>query len=70
MPDPASPEVLGASSGSTSSSGGVARVALGTDELARVRQQVLFIWGDNDMFAGPEYGRRACAVSPTPAWRC
>lgn len=40
------------------------RVALGTDELARVRQQVLFIWGDNDMFAGPEYGRRACAVMP------
>lgn len=40
------------------------RVALGADELARVRQQVLFIWGENDMFAGPEYGHRACAVMP------
>lgn len=40
------------------------RVALGADELAGVRQQVLFIWGEDDVFAGPEYGRRACAVMP------
>ena len=40
------------------------RVAVTADELAGVRQQVLFIWGHDDMFAGPEYGRRACAVMP------
>lgn len=40
------------------------RVELQAEELARVRQPVLFIWGDDDMFAGPEYGRRACAEMP------
>lgn len=40
------------------------RVELRADELARVRQPVLFIWGEHDMFAGPDWGRRACELIP------
>lgn len=40
------------------------RVSLDADELRRVQQPVLFIWGDGDAFAGPEYGREACGLMP------
>lgn len=36
----------------------------GEDELRRVVQPTLFVWGDRDVFGGPEYGRRACAIMP------
>lgn len=41
-----------------------ARLSLGEDELRRIRQPVLFVWGNDDAFAGPHLGRRACAVMP------
>lgn len=31
-------------------------------EFRRITQSTLFIWGESDVFGGPEYGRRACAV--------
>jgi pimeloyl-ACP methyl ester carboxylesterase len=34
------------------------------DELRRIRTPVLFIWGEEDVYGGPEIGRRACAVMP------
>ena len=33
-------------------------------DFAGVAQPTLFIWGESDVFGGPEYGRRACAVMP------
>jgi pimeloyl-ACP methyl ester carboxylesterase len=34
------------------------------DDFARVTQPTLFIWGESDVFGGPEYGRRASAAMP------
>jgi pimeloyl-ACP methyl ester carboxylesterase len=41
-----------------------ARISIDRDELGRVEQPALFIWGEDDVFAGPEWGRRACASMP------
>lgn len=43
------------------------RFSLGEGELAGLRQPVLFLWGEHDAHAGPEYGRRACALAPDAA---
>ena len=43
---------------------GGGRISLREEELRRIGQPALFIWGEDDVFAGPEYGRRACAVMP------
>lgn len=40
------------------------RISLDADELHVLQAPVLFIWGDSDAFAGPEYGREACALVP------
>lgn len=39
-------------------------VRFSEDDFARVAQPTLFIWGESDIFGGPEYGRRACAAMP------
>jgi 2-hydroxy-6-oxonona-2,4-dienedioate hydrolase len=39
-------------------------VALGADELRRVRQPVQFVWGTHDPFGPPEIGRRAADLMP------
>jgi pimeloyl-ACP methyl ester carboxylesterase len=44
--------------------GAVSDVRLGEEELRRVRQQTLFIWGDRDVFGGPEIGERAVRAMP------
>ena len=33
-------------------------------ELRRIATPVLFIWGDKDVYGGPEIGRRACDLMP------
>lgn len=37
-------------------------VRLQDDELRRVQQPTLFVWGDGDVFGGPEIGERAVGV--------
>ena len=37
---------------------------LGADELQRLSQRVLYVWGDNDPFGGLEVGRRAQSHTP------
>jgi pimeloyl-ACP methyl ester carboxylesterase len=44
--------------------GAVSDVRLGEDELRRVQQPTLFVWGDGDVFGGPEIGERAVRVMP------
>ena len=44
--------------------GAVPDVRLGVEELRRVRQPTLFVWGDGDTFGGPEIGKRAVRVMP------
>ncbi|MBI2873360.1 MAG: alpha/beta hydrolase [Chloroflexi bacterium] len=39
-------------------------LSLREDELRRVAQPTLFVWGDNDAFGKPEVGRRAVQVMP------
>jgi pimeloyl-ACP methyl ester carboxylesterase len=34
------------------------------DELHRITTPVLFIWGDDDVYGGPDIGRRACELMP------
>jgi pimeloyl-ACP methyl ester carboxylesterase len=36
----------------------------GADELRRVRQPTLFVWGDRDVFGAPSTGERACRLMP------
>jgi pimeloyl-ACP methyl ester carboxylesterase len=38
--------------------------ALTDDELRTIEAPVLFIWGQDDVYGGPEIGRRAAAVMP------
>ena len=40
------------------------RISLDETELRRIDQPALFVWGEDDVFAGPEFGRRACASMP------
>jgi pimeloyl-ACP methyl ester carboxylesterase len=40
------------------------RLSLGEGELRRIEAPALFVWGSDDAFAGPEYGRRACELIP------
>lgn len=40
------------------------RFNLGEDELRRVQQPTLFVWGEGDAFGSPDVGRRAAAVMP------
>jgi len=46
--------------------GGTARRTwvLTDEELARISQPVLFIWGDHEAFGGPEVARRAAELMP------
>jgi pimeloyl-ACP methyl ester carboxylesterase len=37
---------------------------LSEDELRRIETPVVFIWGDHDVYGGPEIGRRAVGVMP------
>jgi 2-hydroxy-6-oxonona-2,4-dienedioate hydrolase len=37
---------------------------LGPDELRRIQQPVLFVWGDRDTYGPPEAGRRAVELLP------
>lgn len=37
---------------------------LGPDELAKVEQPVVFVWGEDDWYGPPDVGERACAVMP------
>lgn len=41
-----------------------ARVPLTEEELARVEQPTLFVWGDNDPFGSPRIGEEAVSVMP------
>ncbi|HLB63005.1 MAG TPA: alpha/beta hydrolase [Actinomycetota bacterium] len=41
-----------------------ARFNLGEDELRRVQQPTLFVWGERDAFGGPQYGTRAAELMP------
>ena len=34
------------------------------DELRRIEAPVVFIWGDHDVYGGPEIGRRAVGLMP------
>lgn len=36
----------------------------GSEDLCKVRQPTLFVWGEHDVFASPEVGRRACKIMP------
>jgi pimeloyl-ACP methyl ester carboxylesterase len=45
--------------------GAVSDVHLGEEELRRVRQPTLFVWGDGDVFGGPEIGERAVQAMPS-----
>jgi 2-hydroxy-6-oxonona-2,4-dienedioate hydrolase len=40
------------------------KLRLKEDELKRVQQPTLFIWGDNDPFGGVEIGKRAASIMP------
>jgi pimeloyl-ACP methyl ester carboxylesterase len=44
--------------------GAVPGVRLGREELRRVRQRTLFVWGVGDAFGGPEIGERAARLMP------
>jgi pimeloyl-ACP methyl ester carboxylesterase len=44
--------------------GAVPDVRLGTEELRRVRQRTLFVWGERDVFGGPEIGELAVRLMP------
>jgi pimeloyl-ACP methyl ester carboxylesterase len=44
--------------------GAVPDVRLGTEELRRVRQRTLFVWGESDVFGGPEIGELAARLMP------
>jgi pimeloyl-ACP methyl ester carboxylesterase len=44
--------------------GAVPDVRLGEEELQRVQQRTLFVWGDGDVFGAPEIGERAVRVMP------
>lgn len=44
--------------------GVVSDVRLGVEELRQVRQPTFFIWGDGDVFGGPEIGERAVRAMP------
>jgi len=44
--------------------GAVPDVYLDEEELRRVQQPSLFIWGDGDVFGGPKIGERAVKVMP------
>jgi 2-hydroxy-6-oxonona-2,4-dienedioate hydrolase len=44
--------------------GAVPDVYLDEEELRRVQQPSLFIWGDGDVFGGPRIGERAVKVMP------
>ncbi len=44
--------------------GAVPDVRLGKEELRRVRQRTLFVWGEGDVFGGPEVGERAARLMP------
>jgi 2-hydroxy-6-oxonona-2,4-dienedioate hydrolase len=44
--------------------GAVPDVHLDEEELRRVQQPSLFIWGDGDVFGGPRIGERAVKVMP------
>lgn len=39
-------------------------VALRDEELARIRQPTLFVWGERDSFGGPEVGEAAARIMP------
>jgi len=39
-------------------------VRLEEEELRQVQQPTLFVWGDGDVFGGPEIGERAVRVMP------
>jgi pimeloyl-ACP methyl ester carboxylesterase len=39
-------------------------VVISHEELARLRQPTLFIWGERDIFGGPEIAKRAARVMP------
>ncbi len=43
------------------------RMALTDSELAGIHQPVRFLWGDNDMFGGPEVAERAAGLMPDAA---
>ncbi len=40
------------------------RMTLSDDELAGIQQPVRFLWGDKDLFGGPEIAERAAALMP------
>jgi pimeloyl-ACP methyl ester carboxylesterase len=44
--------------------GAVPDVRLGTEELRRVRQRTLFVWGESDVFGGPKIGEQAVRLMP------
>ena len=44
--------------------GAVPDVRLETEELRRVRQRTLFVWGESDVFGGPEIGELAARLMP------
>ena len=46
---------------------GRAGIALADDELAALRQPVLFFWGERDIYGGPELAHRAARVIPSAA---
>jgi len=45
-------------------SGPVAGLSLQEDEVRRIDQPTLFVWGDNDAFGTPDVGRRAVDIMP------
>jgi len=42
--------------------GGRSNVAISDIELAELRQPTLFLWGESDVFGGPEIARRAASL--------
>jgi len=40
------------------------RLSVKEDELRRVAQPVLFVWGESDPFGVPDVGRRAVSLMP------
>jgi pimeloyl-ACP methyl ester carboxylesterase len=44
--------------------GAVSDVSLGEEQLRRVRQRTLFVWGEGDVFGGPEIGERTARLMP------
>lgn len=43
---------------------GLRKKYLISDEMPRIKQPVLFLWGENDWFAPPSVGERACRILP------